>query len=118
MNEIKNTISLSWLIINTRDYKKEYDWFWDKRHSCCYGIMKTERADDICKDLARIYMRVSNNEKYYSECVLLPELRMLTIEEAASYLRGWCEANSIVYKEDLEQYKAVERFYWGYDEDL
>ena len=41
---------------------------------------------------------------------------MLEIEEASEYLRKWCEDNSIIYKEDLKDYKEVEAFYWGYDD--
>ena len=114
-------VSLSWLVVSTRDYKREYEWYWDKKHHVVHGILLSERRDSIEKDLLEHYSKwncswSNENEDYFNECVLMPELQMLEIEEAADYLRKWCDDNSIIYKEDLEKYKEVEAFYWGYDD--
>ena len=114
-------VSLSWLVVSTRDYKREYEWYWDKKHHVVHGILLSERHDSIEKDLLEHYSKwncswSNENEDYFNECVLMPELQMSEIEEAADYLRKWCDDNSIIYKEDLEKYKEVEAFYWGYDD--
>lgn len=111
--EEKRKTSLSWLIVSTRDYKKEYDWILNKKDLCCYGVHKAGRTDDLYADLAREYKQ---DASCFSECVLMPELQMLSIDEAAEYLRGWCSVNNIIYSEDLEQYNTIERHYWGYDD--
>lgn len=116
INARKKEVSLSWLVVSTRDYKAEYDWFLDKRNNCCYGILKTERTGCIAKDLNRHYKDWKKEESYFEDCVLMPELQVLSIEEAASYLRGWCDNNNISFKDDLDRYKTVEAQYWGYDE--
>lgn len=108
-----NYISLSWLVVSTRDYKKDYDWFWDKKHHHCYGILKSERTDNIVADLAKRYCNWNRPESYYEESVLMPELQDLDIEDAAAYIREWCDRNHILYKEDLDEYKQVEYSYWG-----
>lgn len=110
--------SLSWLVVSTRDYKKEYDWFWDDLHHCCYGILKERRTDNLQRDLARYYERVSSQEEYYARCILMPELQEFDISEAADFLRNWCNDNQISYEEDLDRYKQVELGYWGYDDNI
>ncbi len=114
MKENKSA-SLSWLVVSTRDYKKEYDWFWDRKNNCCYGMPKELRTDNMVADLARWYYRVNPTESYYQYCVLMPELQDLDIREAADYLRKWCDDNQITYDDDLDQYDTVECHYWGYD---
>ena len=113
-------VSLSWLVVSTRDYKREYEWYWDKKHHVVHGILLSERHGSIEKDLLEHYSKWNRgwgeDEEYFNECVLMPELHMLEIEEASEYLRKWCENNSIIYKEDFEDYKEVEAFYWGYDD--
>ena len=109
-------VSLSNLVVNTRDYKKEYDWIFDKTHHCYYGLLKSERTDDIKSDLATRYINTSENPDYYEGCVIMPELQEYDICDAAEYLRDWCNKNQIPYKEDLDQYKRVEAWYWGYDD--
>lgn len=115
----KNRIaSLSWLVVSTRDYKKEYDWFWDDLHQCCYGIPKEERTDNLQRDLARYYESVSSKEEYYARCILMPELQDLDKSEAADFLRNWCNENQISYREDLDRLAQVEQGYWGYDDNI
>lgn len=114
-------VSLSWLVVSTRDYKCEHEWYWDKKHHVVHGVLLTERHDSIEKDLLEHYSKWNSswgdeNEDYFNGCVLMPELHMLEIEEAAEYLRKWCDDNSIPYKEDLGEYKKVEAYYWGYDD--
>ncbi len=117
MKNVKSKeVSLSLLVVSTRDYKYEFDWFWDKKHNCIYGLLSNERSNSIEKDLAERYCNWSKDEDYFNECVLMPELHELEIEEAAEYLRKWCEDNSILYKDDLDEYKEIEAFYWGYDD--
>ena len=98
------------------DNCKWYEWYWDKKHHVVHGIPVNDRHDSIEKDLAEYYSKGRNNwsndEDYFSECVLMPELHMLKIEEAAEYLRKWCEDNSISYKEDLDEYEEAKRGYW------
>ncbi len=110
-------VSLSWLVVSTRDYKREYEWYWDKKHHVVHGIPVIERHDSIEKDLLEHYSSWRTNwhadEDYFSECVLMPELHMLEIDEAAEYLRKWCDDNLIPYKEDLDEYKKIEADYWG-----
>lgn len=111
--EPSKDVSLSWLIITTRDYKAEYDWFWDKLHFVCYGVPKCEKLGSIPETISKHYESL-NSEEYYAECVLMPELQMYDIEEAEKYIINWCNENKINYVEDLEQYKKVEAEYWGY----
>lgn len=106
-------VSLSWLVVFTRDYKKEYDWFWDKKNHCSYGILKADRTDNIAADIARHHPNVNQSEAYYEECMLMPELQELDILGAATFLREWCDSNHILYNEDLDQYKEIEFNYWG-----
>ncbi|MCR5157039.1 MAG: hypothetical protein K6C96_10195 [Butyrivibrio sp.] len=117
---IQEEISLSWLIVTTRDYKPEYEWYWDKKHHCVYGILLSDRHGSKEKDLLERYGKGNINrelsEDYFNECILMPELHFLEIEEAAEYLRRWCDYNSISYKEDLDEYKKVEAYYWGFDD--
>ena len=40
-------VSLSWLVVSTRDYKREYEWYWDKKHHVVHGILLSERHDSI-----------------------------------------------------------------------
>jgi len=48
--------------------------------------------------------------------ILMPELQDYSIEDAVEILRNWCETNSILFSEDLDNYKSVERGYWGHDD--
>ena len=109
----RREVSLSWLVVTTRDYKETYDWFLDKKHPGAYGVMKKNRTDCIAADLAREYCDLKRDESYYAECVLMPELQDLDIESAAEFLRKWCDENQIIYREDLDLYKEVEAYYWG-----
>lgn len=111
--ENNRKVNLSWLVVSTRDYKKEYDWVWDDLHQCCYGLLKEERTDNLQRDLARYYERVSSQEEYYERCILMPELQELDLSEAADFLRNWCNDNQISYREDLDRYRQVEQGYWG-----
>jgi len=45
----RKAVSLSWLIISTRDYKAENDWYWDKKHHCCYGVPKKSKIDSYVR---------------------------------------------------------------------
>lgn len=119
MEETKQKeFSLSWLIVSTRHYICEYEWFLDKRNYCSYGILKDEITGCRTKNPMEHYRHLNNSESYFEECVLMPELHKLDIEDAAAFLRRWCDDNQIRYKEDLEQYKRIEARYWGYEEDI
>ena len=100
-------ISLSNLVVNTRHYIKEFDWYLNKDEGYIYGAEKNEGEQGLCK-----YTGESGIDAF----VLMPELQDYSIEDAAQYLRNWCEENEILFKEDLDDYKAVERYYWGYEE--
>ena len=41
INAKKKEVSLSWLVVSTRDYKAEYDWFLDKRN---FGPIQDSRG--------------------------------------------------------------------------
>ncbi|SCX05749.1 hypothetical protein SAMN02910339_00844 [Lachnospiraceae bacterium YSD2013] len=41
INARKKEASLSWLVVTTRDYKAEYDWFLDKRN---FGPIQDSRG--------------------------------------------------------------------------
>jgi hypothetical protein len=41
INARKKEVSLSWLVVSTRDYKAEYDWFLDKRN---FGPIQDSRG--------------------------------------------------------------------------
>lgn len=115
MKEVKQTaVSLSWLIISTRDYKAEYDWFWDKMHHCCYGVPKNRITDCVTNDLWEYFVTWNKPTEYFDECVLMPEMHMNSIEEAKSLLIVWCDENEICFLEDLNRYKQIEAHYWGY----
>lgn len=109
-------VSLSWFIISTRDYKKECDWIWDKRHKCCYGIPKDKRTNCITSDLRNYYINWNKSLEYFDECILMPELNMLCIDEAKLHIINWCDKNEIDYIDDTNQYKRIEANYWGYDD--
>lgn len=114
--ETTKAASLSWFIISTRDYKKEYDWIWDKRHHCCYGLPKDKRTDCVGNDLWQYYLSWNKPLGYFDECILMPELHMYSIDEAKLYLIDWCNENEISYLDDLFWYKQIECHYWGYDD--
>lgn len=114
-NEIEtNEVSLSWLILSTRDYRKEQDWFWDKKHTCCYGMLKEGQTGNIARDLCNYNKRTGYPEEFFSECVLMPELQDLDKEEAKLFLINWCNEKGIPYLDDLEIYDKVKDFYYGW----
>ncbi len=112
----RKEVSLSWLVVSTRHYIGEYDWIWDKAHHCCYGVPKEKMTGSIVKSLRNHYINRDCDEAYYEECVIMPELQKLSIEEAAAHLRIWCDSNKIPFTEDLDSYKRIEASYWGYDD--
>lgn len=116
MNKKAKEVSLSWFIISTRDYKKEYDWIWDKQHHCCYGMPKDMRTDCMTNDLREYYINWNRPSEYFAECILMPELHMYSIDEAKPYIISWCDKNEINYIDDTDQYKRIEANYWGYDD--
>lgn len=101
-------ISLSWLVVDTRCYIKDLECYLDSEKGICYAAFKPESKKDICR---------KNNIEDSSKLILLPELYGYSIEDAANYLRSWCADNNIPFKEDLDNYKTVERHYWGYDDE-
>lgn len=108
--------SLSWFIISTRDHKEEYDWFWDKRHHCCYGMPKDKRTDCVPNALWEHYINWNKPLGYFDECVLMPEFHMDSIDDTKTHIIDWCNENKILYIDDLEQYKQIEGHYWDVDE--
>lgn len=100
-------VSLSWLVVSTRHYIKEYDWYINRNKGYCIGCPKEEGMEGLYKNKG-----VTDLEAF----ILMPELQDYSIEDAAEILRNWCETNSILFSEDLDNYKSVERGYWGYDD--
>ena len=100
-------ISLSWLVVSTRHYIKEYDWYINSNKGYCTGCPKEEGMEGLYKNKG-----VTDLETF----ILMPELQDYSIEGAAEILRNWCETNSILFSEDLDNYKSVERGYWGHDD--
>lgn len=107
--------SLSWFVVSTRHCVNEYDWFWDKRHHCCYGVPKEKMSENVFESLAEFYKSMEKPATYFEESVIMPELHELSIDEAVPYLIDWCNSNKIIFEEDLDRYKEVEAGYWGYD---
>jgi len=112
----RKAVSLSWLIISTRDYKAENDWYWDKKHHCCYGVPKKRKTDCVANDLWEYFAAWNKTAEYFDECVLMPELYMNSIENAKSFLIAWCNENGLCFLEDLNRYKLIKTRYWGYDD--
>ncbi len=100
-------MSLSWLVVSTCHYIKEYDWYINRDDGHCYGSLKKDGKEGLYK-----YDGVDDLEQF----ILMPELQDYIIEDAAEHLREWCSDNKISIKEDLDDYKSIERQYWGYDE--
>lgn len=106
-------VSLSWLIVSVRDVHADSDWFWDKKHHCCYGVPVTERKETISKSIADYYYKCGKDEEYYKECVRLPDYHDSDFLDTAIYLRKWCKSNGVLYVDDLEDFREVQASYWG-----
>ena len=103
----KSLNSLSWLVVSTRHYIKEYDWDINSNKGYCTGCLKEEGKEGLYKN---------KGGTVFETFILMPELQDYSIEDAAEILRNWCIENNIPFKEDLDNYKIVERSYWGYDD--
>lgn len=114
--EKQKIVGLSWLVVSTQDYKKEYDWFFNKEDYCCYGILKEKLTGNVSRCLMEKYKTLNKPESFYDKCVLMPELQDLKIDEAAIFLRHWCDENGIIYKDNMDEYERTEAYYWGFDE--
>lgn len=101
-------VSLSWLVVSCRHYIKECNWYLNRDSGYSYGCPKEDGKEGLYR-----YKDVNNLEPF----VLMPELQDLSIEEASFDLRIWCENNDILYNVDLDNYEAIERGYWGYDDN-
>lgn len=100
-------ISLSWLVVSTRHYIKEYDWYINSNKGYCTGCLKEEGKEGLYKN---------KGGTDFETFILMPELQDYSMEAATEMLRNWCMENNIPFKEDLDNYKTVERSYWGYDD--
>lgn len=102
------TMSLSWLVVTTRQYSEDWIWYLDKEGTGCYGcyLPDGEDKDSLCRQY---------RFEDASRLVLMPESHGATREEQAEYIRNWCKENDISFVEDLDKFDAVEAHYFGYE---
>lgn len=103
------SVGLSILVISCKDYKPTHDWYYRKSESYIVG---TARTPDIPG-----YDEERRNEFNASDdYVLMPECPRMTDDEAINVVKAWCGQNDIRYVDDLENIKAIRRWYYRLDD--
>ena len=100
-------VSLSILIVNCKDYKPAYNWYFCKKERYFCGTAND--PDDICYDESRL-----NKYESSDDYVLLPNCCGMADDEAAEIVKAWCECNGIPYIDDTDSIEKAYQWYYKY----